>query len=230
MSSRPDFLVCDADATFQLLLTRQTALLGILLHDYGVRPIIVPEVDIELRSHRRLTPQILPTLTKALKNGLLSVMDIQILESHFGGGPSGALTAGAAKTNINMRGAAYNLRVDRGEAYSHATAVELSVPVLSHDRAALDALTNAGLAVPSTVLRFYDLLVLGFQIQRLTETEIDNVRSSLLSQHEFVPGAFKASSFQDGLRNFDARLLDGARPSVGSGAQPRVVFATPISL
>ena len=230
MASRPAFLVCDADATFQLLLTRQSSLLGVLLHDYGVKPIIVPEVEIELRSHRRLTPLILPALTKALRNGLLSLMDVGMLESHFGGGSNGSLAASAAKTNINMRGATYGLRVDRGEAYSHATAVELSVPVLSHDRAALDALTNAGLAVPRTVLRFYDLLVFGFQIQRLTASEIDNVRSSLIAQHEFVPAAFKACSFNDGLHNFDARLLDGTKSAVGSGRRPSVPFSSPILL
>jgi hypothetical protein len=230
MASRPSFLVCDADATFQLLLTNQSKILTALRDQYSVQAIVVPEVEIELRTQPKLAARVAPSLQKALKNGTLKLLDRATLERHYGGGEPGSLAAAATMGRIASRGKIYEKRVGRGEAYSHALSIELNVPVLSHDRTALDVLINASLPVPKSVLRFFDLLAFGFQAGIVTVNEIDDSRSVLLAEKEFIPAAFRHSSFESGLPSFDVRLLDGTKGAIGSARSSTLPFAVPIVL
>jgi hypothetical protein len=230
MSARPAFLVCDADATFQLLFTSQTKLLTILRDQYSVQPIVVPEVEIELRTQPKWAARVASSLQKTIKNGLMTVLNQAVLERHYGGGEPGSLAAKTAMAQIESRGKTYENRVGRGEAYSHALSIELSVPVLSHDRTALDSLINAVLPVPKTVLRFYDLLAFGFQVGAVTAGDIDNAKSALAAEREFIPAVFRNCSFETGLASFDVRLIDGAKPRVGSQHRSNLPFAAPIVL
>ncbi len=228
--ARPAFLPCDTDAVIQFLLTKQVKPLQVLRNRYGIQPIVVPEVDIELRSNRRFARRISPDLNKAIAHNLLCVLDRRVLEQHYGGGSAGAMAATAALSSIASTGLIYSGPADFGEAYTHAAAITLQVPALSHDRRALDALIGAGLPVPSTVLRAFDLLALAYQVSQLSANECDQFRASLVGENEYIPACFKNRSFVDGLPNFCPRLVDGTAPRVGSTSCPQTAFSTEILL
>lgn len=137
--SRPAFVLCDTDAVIQFLLTGETRPLRLLPARYSIQPLVVAEVEIELQSIPRFRKRIAPELKKALANGVLRILDQVVLEAHFGGPPAGSLAAASAMTQIAALGREYQQHVDLGEAYTHAAAVTLGVPALSHDRTALNA-------------------------------------------------------------------------------------------
>ena len=103
-------------------------------------------------------------------------------------------------------------------ALHRAAAVFLNQPAVSHDKDALEVLECNGLAVPSPVLRVFDLLILCYQTGVLDEAECNKFRQALLKEKEFLPGAFKHHSFVDGLHAFCPRLLDASKAPVGAPA------------
>lgn len=221
----PQFLICDADALIQLLLTKETRLLT-ALRGYGVSAVIPPEVDIELRSGRKFASRIARDLNKAIGNGALQILDPGSLANAVDSGPAGAALA----AQIISRAKRYARIVDFGEAHTHAAAVELKVPALSHDKRALDALIAAGEPVPNTVLRFFDLLAFGVQTKAIAVADADSARSLLLSEGEWIPAAFKNRSFASGVASFGPRVIDGKLSPLCALAPVSTPYSTPVLL
>jgi len=217
----PAFVICDTDALLQFLIVSDIRALLTLRNSYRIQPLVVPEVEIELRSHRRYATRVSQELTKLLGNGVLKILDKAVLAAHFGGPPSGPLASAQALAQIQQLGAQLYRHCDTGEAYSHAAAITLDVPAMSHDRSALDAILNAGLPVPKTVLRAFDLLSLSFQIGYITANDCDQIRSDLVKEGEWVPKSFNKNSFVGGLQSFCPRLHDLKHSRLG-GAEPNV--------
>ena len=203
--SNPALCVCDSDALVQIFLSNELTPLRVLKDDYGVQPVIVDEVSVELRSLRKFN--IAPKLTKALSSGLVAHLDPATVARCLGAPPVSVLNAtlGAVAT----LGSQYSLFVHGGEAFTHAAAVTLSVPSLSHDENALAALRVKGLQLPSTVLRLYDLLALCYSREKLTANECDAVKGNLRRLGEGVkPPSFYNNSFEHSLQLSDPLLYD----------------------
>ena len=189
----------------------------------------------ELQSNHRYGQRVEPQLRKALGNGTIRELDAAALKEHFeriGGDTNAKTLATATEGAIESLGTSLQTWIDYGEAYSHAAALTLGCPVLSHDKKALDALLNAGQAVPSCVLRYFDLLAFAYQVGSLDEKACDGVRSVLNGEHEFIPYQFKNASFLNGLPSFVARLHDGSKPHVGGtpSVKPPFPFANVLVL
>ena len=223
----PFFLLCDSDVLIQLLSTKQILLLRDLTRLYGIQATIVPEVEVEVCWHRKFGDRFQQNLDKAIHANVIARYNEKLLAQLCGVGSQ------HIDASIQQLGAEYGKRVGRGEAYTFAAATILRQPAFSHDRDALDTLMASGLQVPTTVLRVFDLLALHYQTGLLTEAACDHVRQEILKvPTEFVPRAFRNSSFRDGLRNFVPRLQDCAFPPVGMpapGTGP-ALYATPIVL
>lgn len=212
--ARPAFVFCDTDATLQFLLVRQIRPFQVLHDRYGIQPIIVQEVELELGSHRRFGRRIAPELKRALNNGLLKLLDKSILTSHFGGATAGALAADNAIGAIAKLGLEFDKFVDAGEAFTLAAALTLGMPALSHDASAIAALERSGFDVPSPVLRAFDLVCLCYQMKEMTEAECDGFRKALAGEGEHLPQCFKNAAFGAGLTHFVPRLTDFKSPDV----------------
>src|ERR1035437_319592 len=139
---RPPMLVCDADALFQGFLS-DIKPLQILRAKYAIQPVIVPQVEIELKSNRKLAARISYDLKKALSSGLIRVLDVAALSLVGIQDPA----AQAIYNAIQQLGNQYLVYSDYGEAFTHAAAITLGVPAMSHDVSALRALSYANLAV-----------------------------------------------------------------------------------
>lgn len=213
--ARPAFVICDTDAVIQFLLAPEIRPFQLLRSKYSIQPLVVREVEIELQSNKRFGPRISHELKKALGSGLIRALDKSVLESHYGGPPSGPLAAAQAMGQITKLGAQFQKHVDLGEAYTHAAAVTLGEPALSHDLSALKALITAKQSVPGTVLRAFDLIVLCYQVGHLTEQTCDGFRQFLNYESEYIPRCFQHKSFVDGLADFSPRLHDPKFPAIG---------------
>jgi hypothetical protein len=227
--ARPPLLVCDTDALIQFLLIGEVRPLRLLRSKYSVQPVVVPEVEIELRS-RKFGARIAPELTKAFSNGVLRMVDRATLESHYGGPPGGSMAATAALSQMTKNGGEYYRYVDRGEAHTYAAAMILGMPVLSNDKNALDVLSAAKLPVPVTVLRSFDLLALSYQVGVVSEADCDTFRSQLLHEKEHVPRCFAHKSFFNGLKEFSPRIRDSKAAPVGIQLTHALPYATVIEL
>ena len=217
--SDPRVLLFDTDALIQLFLTaKQTkSLLPLrtLRDEYGIQPVIVAEVEVELASHRKYGAKVVPEFRKALGNGALEILDIGSMSKYV---PT-ALASGVFATYQRL-GQRYALVVDRGEAYTHAAAVTLDVPAVSNDVSALRALTFHDYQVPSPVLRVFDLFAFALQTGVLDLRDCDAARKELLGRNEHIPRAFQHAAFTDGMKSFCPRILDGARSAVGTPPLP----------
>lgn len=222
----PRVLLCDTDALIQLFLTvSQTKLtpLRMLKDDYGIQPAIVAEVEVELQSNRKFASRIAPELRKALVNGTIELLDASAITRYVPDQLGKVVFA-----NCQTVGQEYNRVADRGEAYTLATAVTLQVPALSNDLSALEALDYNGLAVPSPVLRAFDLLVFCYQAGALSEGECDGARKELARIKEHLPQAFQHASFGDGVNRFCPRILDDGRATVGRAPRPGPAYTAQI--
>lgn len=233
---RPPFLICDSDATIQLLLTREVRPLTLLRQQFGIQAVVVPEVYVELQSNRKYGPRVSHQLRKAIGNGTFTELNQQRLETHFtqnaGGAANPKALAAGAVTAISTLGSTLQTWVDYGEAYSHAAGLTMNSPVLSHDLTALLALENAGQPIPSCVLRLFDLLVFARQANVLSDADCDSVRSTLLQEREYIPKEFRNCSFAAGLSSFVGRLQDSTKPRLGAPppATPRSAFMQVLEL
>jgi len=214
----PALLVCDSDALIQFLLADEIRPLKQLKDAYGIQPAIVQEVDLEMRWLRKYKDRFVPQLDKALKSNVLQILDPSYFQSLLGVAP-----VGASWTAFQNLGAQYEGRVHRGEAYSFAAAVTLEMPALSNDFSAIKTLEANFLALPTPVLRGFDLLAFCFRNGLLELKDCEAMRSELLKVGEGLPAAFKHASFEDGLRSFAPRLRDGSptfAASSGSYSMP----------
>lgn len=212
----PPVLLCDTDALVQVFITREFRPLRRLKDLYGIEPVILPEVENELSVVKNSRFDF--DVRKALSNGTLQVFDQSLLGRRFAATGVPAATIGAAWSSIQSLGASYYRHVGRGEAYTHAAAVFLGAPVLSHDLRAVNVLLGVGHRVGTPFLRWLDLLVLFYQVGVLKAEECDRARQILVREKEWVPPEFMHSSFVSGLIHFSPRLVDAVAPAVGAPA------------
>lgn len=204
-ANKPSHLLWDADATFQLLITQQHDLLRRLASEAGLPCILVPEVEVELRSSKKFGSAFAGPLKKLLHSGKFKILDYGDLQSLPGVGSKAI--AQAVEVAIAAKGRAYALRIQTGEAYSHAAGVSLSLPLVSNDHDAIQTLVEAGLPTAQPTLRFFDVLCFAHQKGWLTEAECNGVCKQLRQASEFVPTAFAQSSFKKGMAVYQPRLI-----------------------
>jgi hypothetical protein len=204
----PAILVCDSDALVQFFLPNEVRPLRHLRDRYGIQPVITQEVDLEMQWLGRHRDRFVLQVEKALKSGILRVLDPPYFQSLLSSAPVGASWAA-----FQTLGAQYYGHVDRGEAFTFAAGVTLDVPALSNDFSAIRTLEAKFLSLPTPVLRTFDLIAFCHQSGCLDLKECNEVRSELLKNKEGVPKAFMNSSFEDGVANFSPRLREGATPS-----------------
>ena len=201
-------LFCDTDCLIQLFMVGRVSLLKWLKTRYGLASIVVPEVEIEVLWHRKFSDQFEHDFKKSVSTGIITVFDYSHPELHL----ASILTppqAGAATRAILDTGRYYAKRVGSGEAYSHAACIHLGMPLLSHDKSAIDTLSALSLDTAAPVLRVFDLIGHAYQHNNLAERDCDLIRQTLSKANEFLPRVFKKASFRDGFKNYDQRLLEG---------------------
>lgn len=219
--ANPAILVCDSDALAQLFLSNEIRPLRHLQEAYGVQPVIVQEVDLELRWVGKYKDRFVQPLEKALRGRVLKILDPTLFQSLVGTAP-----VGASWENFQSLGAQYDGRIHRGEAYTFAAAITLEVPALSNDFSAIKTLEGNLLAVPRPVLRAFDLLAFCLNSGHLELKACESVRSELLKNGEGIPKPFAHASFEDGLNDFAPRLHDGPNPTDRSP----ISFSSPLHI
>jgi hypothetical protein len=197
----PALLLCDSDALIQFFIADETRPFRLLTENYGIQPVVVQEVDLELRWLGRHRDKFVPQLEKALKSNTLRILEPAYFQSLLGTAPVGASWAG-----FQNLGAQYEGYIGRGEAYTFAAALTLGMPALSNDFSAIKTLEANFMSLPTPVLRGFDLLGFCFQTGDLEHKVCDAMRSELLKNGEGMPKPFMNASFQDGLNNFSPRL------------------------
>ena len=218
--ANPEHICCDTSGLLQVFVADQALVLRSLRDTYQIQPLVVEAVDSEVRYKlKQKWPDRLSAYTKATRNGLVAVLNADYLASCG----HAASASGTMMTAINKTGDDFYRRVDRGEAYTHAAANLLEVPTLSEDINAVFKLLDAKHKLPRPILRAFDLFMFGLQIGILDISDCARIRKLLMRCEEFVPECFAKCSFEDGLPNFYARLLDADRTRVGS-ENPRTRF------
>lgn len=98
----------------------------------------------------------------------------------------------------------------------------------SNDFNAIRTLESNFHALPTPVLRTFDVLGFCYQSGCLELRVCEAVRSELLKNREGLPKAFMNASFQDGLKNFSPRLqLQTEGICIEAGA---ATYSTPLSI
>jgi hypothetical protein len=214
VSANPAVLLVDADAMIQVCFAGHVQPLRCLRDRYDVQPIVVEEVDAEVRSFQRKLGGNIPHLfDKAVTKGLLVVLTREELRARKPSlGPKFTETSVANLwADIEALGSEYNLRVDLGEAYTFAAAVILGVAAVSNDASAIRALRENSLQEPKPILRVFDLYTFALQAGAMTIRDVEDARSRLLGAGEHIPAAFRNQSVTDGLKAFAPRLVDASR-------------------
>lgn len=204
----PPFLLSDSDALIQVFMTRQRRALAELRTRGGMVTAVLPEVESEVCNHRKFRQQFEPEFQRTVKAGNLVVLERGdtrrlLLERDT---PVDAVDRELLELEARCRD--YNKYVDEGEAYTHAHAARLGLPVMSHDQKAMTQLRRLGLRVGHPTLRFFDLLVFAHGRGWVTTEECERARKYLSGQGEFIPYEFKAqgASFADCAAIFPCRL------------------------
>lgn len=214
-SQTPRFLILDTSVLLPLIAT--DLLKPILQGVYDVfrvastvHPAVKGEAEFHLSRNRKFLGR-QEQLNKAFRKGTVSVLERSFLERWHSRAAADALL-----DQIDQEGERLNAWVDRGEAYSHAASFVLEVPIVTGDQRAVRVLLDAGEPVPRPVLRFWDLVVLGFQCGWLDANACDKVRQRLRDIGERLPPWLQHRSFRDGLCEFYPRLVSASHPVVGS--------------
>lgn len=200
--ANPELIVFDSDVLTQLFLANQVQPLKHLKDNFGIQPVIVEEVHIELQWLQRYRDRFIYQLQRALKSGCLATLDIGRFQSQISSAP-----LGASWESFQTLGQQFEGRVHRGEAYSFAAAVTLGMPAASNDYSAIRTLLQNFLPLPSPILRTFDLIAFCHQTGALSSGDCNALRKTLAGAHEHFPPQFKNASFEDGLKSFSPRLL-----------------------
>jgi len=204
----PEFLLCDADALIQVFIARQGRLLVHLRDRYGVTPAVVPEVELEVSNHRKFGGRFEPALVAAMSRDQLVLLDgDQMRRSLSGPGPVTPQVEQRIQ-RILERSRRYRGHVGLGEAYSHAAAVELQLPLMSHDWQAVQLLQQLGEPVAAPVIRIWDLFALALDDGAVEVEDGERASQHLEHDREHVPPflARPNPSFEDAIRTFNSRL------------------------
>ena len=210
--SNPDWIITDSDALLQILLTDQASLIRKLKNEYGIQFVIVEAVEAEvlkLTGDKFKFKDLRGAFDKTISTGIIKVLNEAYLVGTKGASGS-SLFAQAEQLGSRL----YNY-VHRGEAYSHAAAITLGIPILTHDVTAIYKLRDVGVPVPRLTFRVFDILAFGHQTGVLSHAECDRARDTLIEREEFVVECFAKASFAKGLPVFYPRLLDQAHPAIG---------------
>lgn len=202
--ANPELLVCDSDVLAQLFIVNQVLPLRHIKESYGIQPVIVEEVDVEMRWLQRYKDRFVYQLDRAIKSGTLVLLDRGQFQLRVGTAP-----VGASWESFQTLGQQYEGRVHRGEAYTFAAALTLGSPALSNDYSAIRTLQSNFLTLPSPVLRTFDLISFCYSTGALTLKDCEEFRSKLLGASEVIPAPFQKTSFEKGLMDFTPRLLEG---------------------
>jgi hypothetical protein len=211
----PSLIVCDSDALIQLFIASELRPLKDLKSFYKIQPVIVQEVDLELRWLGHHRDRFVTQLDKAIKSGLITRLDKGFFQSLVSSAPPGASWSG-----FQSLGAQYFGYVDRGEAYTHAAGIVLGVPTVSNDFRAIQVLQSQMMSLPAPVLRSFDLVAFALESGAMSLQDCEKVRSALLSEGEGVAKAFRHNSFEQGLPSFHSRLRDLSPKSKTTPAIP----------
>lgn len=125
---------------------------------YGVQCVMTEAVSGELR--RKLQnkyPEKAGVLKKAVANSTIVVLSEAALSV------AGYRSAPALIDQIEQLGREYAVRIDRGEAYTHAASNVLAVPALSQDLEAIWKFIEAGVHVQRPILRAFDVVIFGLR-------------------------------------------------------------------
>jgi len=216
-TNNPRFILADTSALVPLFLSDTISVVKHLKSEYGTQVVITEAVESELRFiptvplKRAKFQRMPPMIEKSLGTGVLEVLDLNFMIRTFGNVGDSLLK------QANERGKFLANHIHRGEAYTHAAAEILgNAPVLTHDMIAVRGLFDQQLLLSRPILRAFDLIVLGYQVNHLTPEFCDDVRDGLFAIGELDSDAFRRSSFQAGLLKFYPRLLDRNRARVGS--------------
>ncbi|RPJ57196.1 MAG: hypothetical protein EHM23_21320 [Acidobacteria bacterium] len=204
----PAFLLCDTDALIQIYLTQRSDLLEYLRRSFSVQPAVVPEVEIEIRNNGQYGRRFEPVFLRGMQSGQMVVLDdvrvCTFLSSKGIVDPETVFYRVLAEGNVNSS------HVQRGEAFSHALASSLGLPLMSNDGDALRVLArlNRPLAIPT--IRFMDLVVFAFGQGVIRENDCQSIVRILRGAHEYVPRAFipGVGGFAHCSQSFSCRLAE----------------------
>ena len=193
----------------------------ILATDFGIKSYLTSEVEVEIRSNRRRGGLVKPALDKSINTKVLKVLtarDLEVLCEDDERGP----------TLGDIRGLANDLStfVQCGEAHTFSAGILLGLPVVSNDRNAIAALEANNKALPTPILRSFDLFVFLLMEGYITASEAEQVRKVLLQNAEWIPKCFKNASFADGLAQFDGRLRTSLATTTGGERWSSTLFLT----
>jgi len=211
--ANPLLIIFDTSVLLQLIVTDQLSLLRYLKSEYKVQPAIATAVEAEALQILTTIPRFMgrqEQLKKALSNSTIIRLDQPSLGELLGTGVDALLR------QIDSEGLRLHLRVDRGEAYTHAAAGVLGVPVATNDITAVSRLLRDGEDLPRPILRFWDFMVFGHQVAQLDGASCDKVRQKMATIGEGMPRCFTGRGFSVGLPEFYARLVDGQAPMIGA--------------
>jgi hypothetical protein len=205
--------VGDSSALLQLILAEEMQTLRTIKSDYGIQCVMTEAVNSELR--RRLENRF-PEKVGVLKKAVASSTIVTLSETALS--TAGYRSAPALLDQIEQLGREYAIRVDRGEAYTHAASNVLAVPSLSQDLEALWRLIGAGIHVQRPILRAFDIVIFGLQVGILSDDDCKQVRKDLLRNQQGILPCFKNCAVRDGLPSFYQRLCDADLNPVGAPA------------
>lgn len=222
----PEFLLCDTDALIQILITRQGVLLARLKSDFGVRAAATPEVEIEIRNHRKFGQAFAKGFQHFADSGTITRFDSSEIKNLLGSRNYPSAQISPEVSRIQSIGNENYKTVDLGEAYVHAAAVVLHLPVLSNDFSAVQILADPKVGVPT--LEFFDLVVFGNGQGWIGNDKGEEIVTELKAQKEYVPKSFMAhDEFSDCCRAFRSRL---AYAPAGSSPAPPRTFSDTLTL
>src|SRR6266852_495688 len=176
----PSLMICDSDALIQFFIANELRPLKDLKSLYGIQPVIVQEVDIELRWPGHHKDRFVPQLDKAVRSGLITRLDKALFQSLVSSAPPGA-----SWSAFQSLGAQYLGYVDKGEAYTHAAGLVLGMPTVSNDFRAIQLLQSQMMNLPAPVLRSFDLLAFALARGTLAIQDCENARSALLARKAY---------------------------------------------
>ena len=207
----PALLVADTDAVIQLVVGDCISILKSLKDTYGIQVTVMPAVKSELllKAERKFARYKKPIL-KTFDSEVIELLDANLLASKGWASPDRVVG------QIDELGGRYINFVDRGEAYSYAAANLLRLPLLSNDGAAIGDLLDSRITLPNNLLRAFDVIVFGNQIQILSGDDCDGIRKKLVQEEEHVPKCFANTNYKTGLGGFFARLADRQYAPIGS--------------
>jgi hypothetical protein len=202
----------DSDALMQILLAGQGQVFSMLSSDFGVSSFIMSEVEVEVRSNRKLGALVRIPFEAALKSHSLKVLSSSDLEALSSG-----MSTPISLADIRQVGKDFALYVGSGEAYTHAAGVLLDTPTVSNDFNAIKTLESNGKNLPPRIFRSYDLFAFLFDEGYIDIRTAERTLKALKAQNEWIPKCLLHSSFEDGIKGINCRLATSLAVSAPSG-------------